>query len=66
MVFRGGKAARRVRARGVLNVLAVLGDEGGGELDEGAPELGEELRPHEILDGLLLLRLGVDINVELL
>jgi hypothetical protein len=50
----------------VLDVFAVLGDEGRGELDEGAPELGEELGPHKVLDWLLLLGLGVDVDIKLL
>jgi hypothetical protein len=50
----------------MLQVFAVLGDHGGLELDKLAPELGDELGPHEVLDGLLLLGVGVDVDVELL
>ena len=61
----GGEAARRVRVWRVLDVLAVLGDKGGGELDKLAPQLGNELGAHQVLDRLLLLGLGMDVDVKL-
>jgi hypothetical protein len=49
----------------VLNVLAVRLDERGGQLDKLGAQEGEELGPDEVLDGLLFLGLGVDVDVEL-
>jgi hypothetical protein len=43
----------------------MLGYESRGELHELAPELRDELRSHEILDWLLVLRLGINVDFEL-
>lgn len=48
----------------MLDVLAVLRDQGAGQLEEGLAQLRDELRPDEVLDGLLLFGLGVDVDVE--
>ena len=55
MVLRGAEAARRVRARGVLDIFAVLGNQSRRQLEELLSELGSELRPNQVLDWLLLL-----------
>lgn len=65
VVLGGGEAAGGVGAGRVLDVLAVLGDQGGEELEEFAAQLGDELGADEVLDGLLLFGVGVDVNVEL-
>lgn len=49
----------------MLNVLSVLSDQGSGELEELLAQLGQELGTDQVLDGLLLLRVGVDVDVEL-
>jgi hypothetical protein len=61
----GGKAAGWVRAGSVLNVLAVLGNQGRSELEELLAQLGNELGANQVLHRLLLLAVGVDIDVEL-
>lgn len=43
VVLGGGEAARRVRAWGVLDVLAMLGDQGGEELEEFGAQLRNDL-----------------------
>jgi hypothetical protein len=61
----GGEAARRVGAGGVLNVLAMFGDESRSELLERLSQLGDDLGSDQVLYGLLLLGLGNDIDLEL-
>ena len=53
------------RARGVLEVLAVLGDEGGAELGELLAQLRGDLGADEVLDGLLGGAVGVDLYLKL-
>ena len=60
-----GEADRWVDAWGVLEVLAVLGDQGRGEAGEGLAEFGDELCAHQILYGLLGVGVGVVFNLEL-
>ena len=60
----GGEAARGVGAGRMLDILAVLGDEGRGELQELLAELGNKLVAHKVLDGPLLVGIRVDINIE--
>lgn len=62
--FGCGKSARGVGARSMLDILAVLSDQGRGKLEELLAELGHKLGPDEILHDLLLLGLGVDVNVK--
>lgn len=60
----GGEAARGVGAGSVLDILAVLGNEGRRELQELLTELGNELVAHKVLDGPLFVGIRVDINIE--
>lgn len=60
----GGEAARGVGTGSMLDILAVLGDEGRGELQELLAELGNKLVAHKVLDGPLLVGIRVDINIE--
>jgi hypothetical protein len=48
-----------------LDILAVLSDEGRGELDKCASKLRNDLGPDKVLDRLLLLGLGEDVDFEL-
>lgn len=64
-VFGGGEAARRVGPRGVLDVLAMLGNKGTGQLDEGLAQLGHQLAADKVLDGLLALAVGVNVDFKL-
>lgn len=52
-------------ARGVLEVLAVLGDEGGAELGELLAQLRGDFGADEVFDGLLGGAVGVDVHLEL-
>lgn len=54
-----GEAAGGVDAGGVLEVLAVLGDQGGSETDQGLAQFGNELCAHQVLYGLLGVGFGV-------
>lgn len=65
VVLRGGEAARGVRAGRVLDVLAMFGDQGGEELEEFGAQLGDDLRPDEVLNRLLFFGVGVDVDLEL-
>lgn len=60
-----GEAGGWVDARGVLEVLCVFGDQLVGELGEGLTELRQDLRPDEVLYGLLGCGIGVVLNLEL-
>jgi hypothetical protein len=59
------EAAGRVHAGCVLEVLAVLGDEGVGEPAEGGTELRDELCAYQVLYGLLGVGVGVVLDLEL-
>lgn len=63
--FGGRETARGVGARGVLDILAMLGDEGAGKLLELLSQLGHNLGADEVLHGLLLLGVGKDVYVKL-
>ena len=56
----------RGRTRGVLEVLAVLGDEGEADLGEFLAQLRGDLGADEVFDGLLGGAVGVDVYLELL
>lgn len=60
-----GEAARWVHAWGVLEILAVLGDQGGRKAGQGLAEFGDELCAHEVLYGLLGVGVGAVFNLEL-
>lgn len=49
----------------MLNILAMLRNQGGSKLLELFSQQGYELRSDEVLDGLLLLRIGEDIYIKL-
>jgi hypothetical protein len=49
----------------VLEVLAVLGDQGGCEAGQGLADFGNELCAHQVLYGLLGVGVGVVFNLEL-
>jgi hypothetical protein len=49
----------------VLEVLAVLGDEGVGKPAEGGTDLRDELCAHQVLYGLLGAGVGVVLDLEL-
>lgn len=49
----------------MLDVLAVLGDEGRRQLDELGSQLRDQLGPDGVLDWLLLFGVGVDVDFEL-
>lgn len=49
----------------MLDILSMLGDEGGSKLGKALAELGNYLRPDKILDGLFALVLGVNVYLKL-
>lgn len=53
-------------ARGMLEVFAVLADEGGADLGELLTQLRGDFGADEVLDGLLGGAVGVDVYLELL
>jgi hypothetical protein len=59
------ETAGGVGARSVLDVLAVFSDESRGELGKLLPQLRNDLGPDKVLDRLLLLGVGVDIDLKL-
>jgi hypothetical protein len=60
-----GETGRRVDARSVLEVLGVLGNQSIGELGQGLAELRQDLRPDEVLYGLLGRGICVVLDLEL-
>lgn len=64
-VLGGGETAGWVGAGCMLDVLAVFSDQSRGELGKLLPQLRNDLGPDELLDRLLLLGVGVDVNLEL-
>lgn len=60
-----GEAARGVDAGGVLEILAVLGDQSVGEAGQRLAEVGDKLGAHQVLYGLLGVGIGVVLNLEL-
>lgn len=49
----------------MLNILAMLSNQGRRKFQELLPQLGNELRADQVLDGLLFLGLRVDVDVKL-
>lgn len=49
----------------MLDVLAVLSDQGRRELGKLFPQLRNDFGPDKVLNRLLLLGVGVDVNLEL-
>lgn len=60
-----GKSTGWVGAWGMLDILAMLRNQGGSKLLELLSQLGDEFRTDKILNGLLLLRLRENIYVKL-
>ena len=65
VVLGGRESARGVRSGGVLDILGVLGDQGGRELQESRAKLRNDLGLDEVLDDLLLLGVGVNVDIKL-
>lgn len=61
----GGKTLGRVLTGGMLNILAMLSDQGRRKFDQLLSELGQKLRPHEVLHRLLGRGFRVDVNLKL-
>lgn len=60
-----GKAARGIDARGVLEVLAMLSDQGVGQAGQLLAEFSDKLGAHQILYGLLGVGIGVILDLKL-
>lgn len=60
------ESAGRVDTRGVLEVLSVLMDQGGTQLDQRLSELRGDLGTDKVLYGLFRGRLGVDVDLKLI
>jgi hypothetical protein len=63
--FRAGETAGWIRAGCVLDILAMLGNQGGTQLCELLPKLWDNLGPDELFNGSLGAGIRVDIYVEL-
>lgn len=65
MEFRAGETAGWIRAGCVLDILAMLGNQGGTQLCELLPKLWDNLGPDELFNGSFGAGVRVDIYVEL-
>ena len=65
MYLRSGKAARWIRAGCVLDILAMLGNQGWAKFCEFLSKLWEDLGTDEVLHGCLGAGIRVDIYFEL-